>query len=195
MPATSPSLLDRLYDNSDPDAWQRLLDLYEPLIRGWLRRHGVRTTDADDLVQEVLAVVVRRFPDFQHNRRIGAFRAWLRTITVNVTRDFWKSGRCRPVAPGGSDFGGYLDQLADPDNPLSREWEREHDLHVARRLLDLIRPEFWDSTWEAFRRVALDGAAADTVAAELGMTVNAVFVAKSKVLARLREEAAGLVDQ
>jgi RNA polymerase sigma-70 factor (ECF subfamily) len=194
MPATSASLLDRLHANTDPDAWQRLLDVYEPLIRGWLRRLNVRDSEADDLVQEVLAVVVRRFPDFQHNKRVGAFRAWLRTITVNVTRDFWKSSRIRPTAPGGSDFGGYLDQLADPHSALSREWEREHDLHVTRRLLEMIRPQFTDSTWQAFRRVALDGASPDAVAAELGLTVNAVFIAKSRILARLREEAEGLVE-
>ena len=86
MEATSPSLLDVLHDNTDPSAWQRLVDLYTPLIRGWLRRLSVRDHEADDLVQEVLAVVVRRFPDFKHNSRTGAFRAWLRSITVNCGR-------------------------------------------------------------------------------------------------------------
>ena len=194
MEATSPSLLDRLHDNTDPSAWQRLVDLYTPLIRGWLRRLSVRDHESDDLVQEVLAVVVRRFPDFKHNSRTGAFRAWLRSITVNCTRDFWKANRVRPVAPGGSDFGSYLDQLSDPDNPLSREWEREHDLHVTRQLLELIRPHFAAGTWEAFRRVAIVGESPDAVAKALGITANAVFIAKSRVLARLRQEAQGLVE-
>src|SRR5262245_54715613 len=109
MTATSASLLDRLQRDADPADWRRLVDLYSPLVRNWLRRHNVQGADADDLVQEVLAVVVRRFPDFRHNRRVGAFRAWLRAITVNCVRDFWKANRIRPAAPGGSDFGSYLD--------------------------------------------------------------------------------------
>jgi RNA polymerase sigma-70 factor, ECF subfamily len=191
MPDTSASLLDRLRLRPADDDWRRLVELYAPLIRGWLRRHGVSDADADDLGQEVLTVVVRRFPDFCHNQRRGAFRAWLRAITVNCLRDFWRARRLRPAA---HDFEGVLDQLADDASALSREWDREHDLHVTRRLLELIRPHFEPSTWAAFRRFALDGAPADAVAAELGMTVNAVFIAKSRVLSRLRREAAGLLD-
>ena len=194
MSVTSVSLLDRLHENTDPAAWQRLVDVYSPLIRGWLRKHSVQDSDADDLVQEVLAVVIRRFPGFQHNQRTGAFRAWLRAITINCARDFWKANRIRPHVPGGSDFGSYLDQLADPDNPLSKAWDRDHDLHVARKLLEMIEPQFSESTWKAFRRVALEGIAAEQVATELGITVNAVFIAKSRVLSRLREEAAGLIE-
>lgn len=194
MIPTSPSLLERLTGDTDPAAWVRVNELYAPLIRGWLRRHGIRPDDADDLTQEVMVVVVRRFPDFQHNRRPGAFRAWLRAITINCCRDFWKANRLRPVAPGGSDFGGYLDQVADPDNPLSAQWDKDHDLFVARKLLDLIRPDFEKRTWEAFRRVAIEGDSASAVATDLGITPNAVFIAKSRVLARLREEAEGLID-
>ena len=83
MSVTSVSLLDRLHANTDSAAWQRLVDVYTPLIRGWLRKHSVQDSNSDDLVQEVLAVVIRRFPDFQHNRRTGAFRAWLRAISIN----------------------------------------------------------------------------------------------------------------
>ena len=194
MLATSASLLDRLHARADPTAWDRLVELYSPLIRGWLRRHGVPPADADDVTQEVFGVLLKRFPDFEHNGRTGAFRAWLRAITFNCVRDFWKANRIRPAAPGGSDFGGYLDQLADPESPLSREWDREHDLHIARRLLEMIEPQFEPTTWRAFRRVALDGVPAADVAKELGVTVNVVFIAKSRVLARLREEAAGLVE-
>jgi RNA polymerase sigma-70 factor (ECF subfamily) len=193
MSVTSVSLLDRLHENTDPAAWQRLVDVYTPLIRGWLRKNSVQDTNADDLVQEVLAVVIRRFPSFQHNKRTGAFRAWLRAISINCARDFWKANRIRPHVTG-SDFGSYLDQLADPDNPLSQAWDREHDLHVARKLMEMIEPQFAETTWKAFRRVALDGIAADDVAKELGITVNAVFIAKSRVLGRLREEAAGLIE-
>jgi RNA polymerase sigma-70 factor, ECF subfamily len=191
---TSPTLMQRLHGNQDDSAWKDLVTLYTPLIRNWLRRHAVNPNDTEDLVQEVLEVVVKRFPDFQHNQRTGAFRAWLKTITLNCVRDFWKANRFRPLMTGGSDFGGYLDQLADPQNPLSIAWDREHDLHVMNRLLEMIQVQFEESSWLAFKRVALDGASPDEVAKSLGITVNAVFIAKSRVLARLRQEAAGLIE-
>jgi RNA polymerase sigma-70 factor, ECF subfamily len=87
-----------------------------------------------------------------------------------------------------------LDQLEDPSSDLSRVWDREHDQHIARRLLELIEPHFEARTWQAFRRVVLDGCKAAAVAAELGLSVNAVLLAKSRVLHRFREEAQGLTD-
>lgn len=194
MDRTSVSLLDRVIGQEDR-AWQQLVELYTPLIRAWLRRQAVPVTDGDDLVQEVLTVVFRRVPQFEHNGRAGAFRSWLRSITVNCLRDFWRAKRIRPRdAVGGSDFQQFLDQLDDPGSAMSQLWDREHDLHVMRRLLDRLEPEFTANTWTSFRRVALEGAAPDEVAAELNITVNAVFIAKSRVLARLRQEAKGLVD-
>jgi RNA polymerase sigma-70 factor (ECF subfamily) len=193
MSTTSASLLARLRDSQDPDAWSRVLDLYGPLIRGWAARLGVRGADADDLVQDVLTVVVRRFPEFRHPERPGAFRGWLRAIAVNCVRDCWRSRRVHPTAPGGTDFGEYLARLEDPADPLAREWDRQHDVHVTRRLLDRLRAEFEPRTWDLFRRFVLDGVPAEQVAAEFGTTANAVYIAKSRVLARLREEATGLL--
>src|SRR5437868_2432250 len=141
--------------------------MYGPLIRGWLRRQGLPAQDTDDLVQEVLAVLVRRLPDFERRPQTGAFRRWLRTITVNCLRDFWRAARARPLAVGTGDFQEVLDQLADPNSGLSRQWEREHDQHVTQRLLEMIRPHFEPTTWRAFQRVALEGATPDAVAGEL----------------------------
>jgi RNA polymerase sigma-70 factor (ECF subfamily) len=194
MSDTSATLLDRLCRQGDGESWQRLVDLYTPLIRGWLRRHARLEQDVDDIVQEVLTVVVRKLPQFRREPRTGAFRRWLKNITVNCLRDFWRAGRSRPVATGDSDFGQMLDQLEDPNSDLSRLWDQEHDHHVTHRLLELIRPKFEATTWQAFQRVALDGIDADRVAAELGLSVNAVFIAKSRVLSRLRQEGEGLID-
>lgn len=193
MATTSASLLERLRDGRDQDAWGRVLDLYGPLIRGWAARLGVRGADADDLVQDVLTVVVRRFPEFVHPDKPGAFRGWLRAIAVNCAREVWRDRKVQPVAPGGTDFGSYLARLEDPDDPLARDWDREHDVFVTRKLLDRLQAEFEPRTWDLFRRFVLDGLPADQVAAELGTTPNAVYIAKSRVLARLREEAGGLV--
>src|SRR5262245_13358137 len=194
MSETSFSLLERLRSQPDAAAWQRLVELYTPLIRGWLHRHQLQAQDADDLVQDVLGAVVRELPRFQHGERRGAFRAWLRAITVNRLRGFWRARQSRPQATGDSDFANVLDQLEDPNSALSQLWDKEHDRHVMHRLLQLIEPEFSPVHWQAFRRVVQDGERAAAVAAELGVSVNVVLLAKSRILRRLRQEARGLVD-
>jgi RNA polymerase sigma factor (sigma-70 family) len=190
---TPVSLLERLRLRPDADSWRRLVDLYTPLIRDWLRRQGVQPADVDDLCQDVLGTVARELPNFYHDLRRGAFRRWLRTVTVNRLRNFWRAARVRP-AVGGAAFEEALDNLADPDSDLARVWDEEHDRHVVRRLLQLIEPEFEPTTWRAFRLLVLDGLPARDVAAAVGLSVNAVRIAKSRVLSRFRQEIEGLVD-
>jgi RNA polymerase sigma factor (sigma-70 family) len=194
MAQTPVSLLERLRLQPDAASWQSLVDLYTPLIRNWLRRYSLPLSEADDLTQEVLAVLVRELPQFRHDLRPGAFRRWLRGITVNRLRVFWRSRDVHPVATGDSGFEEMLGQLEDPSSGLSRLWDEEHDRHVVRRLLELIAPEFEPASWEAFRRLVLDGRPARDVAAELGLSPNAVRIAKSRVLSRFRREVAGLID-
>ena len=194
MTETSVSLLDTLKASADNESWQRLVSVYSPLIRGWLRRYATAEHEMDDLVQEVLTVVVRRIPEFERQPRTGAFRCWLRTITVNCLRDFWRAKQIRPQATGNSDFQETLNQLEDSTSDLSKVWDEEHDRHVTERLLELIKPSFNDKTWRAFKGVAVDDRPAAEIAAELEMTVNAVFIAKSRVLSRLRQEGRGLID-
>jgi RNA polymerase sigma-70 factor (ECF subfamily) len=194
MSETSLSLLDRLCAQPDAESWRRLVDLYTPLIHGWLRRHSVPAADADDLTQDVMAVVVRELAQFKHNQHPGAFRTWLRAITVNRLRVLWRSRHARPVATGDSDFLKMLDELEDPESNLTRLWDQQHDQHIARKLMDLVQPQFEPATWQAFRRVVLDGVKAAVAAAELNLSVNAVLLAKSRVLSRLRQEMHGLTD-
>lgn len=193
MPETSLSLIERLRDPSDSEAWQRLLDLYAPLIQRRLGGFQLQAADRDDLVQEVLATVVRKLPEFCHEGRTGSFRAWLRILTVNRLREFWQARR-RPVATGDSDFAQTLDQLEDPENALSRRWDEEHDRYLVRRLLEIIEPEFEPMTLEAFRQAVIEGEKSATISARLGISVNAVLVAKSRLLRRLRRELVGFLD-
>jgi RNA polymerase sigma-70 factor, ECF subfamily len=194
MAETSATLLQRLNDRSDSVAWQRLVDFYTPLIDRWLRRQGVSAEDAEDLTQDVLGIVVREVARFRHNGRPGAFRNWLRTTTTNCLRQSWRSRRSRLQTVCPPDLNAMLDQLEDPASELSRRWDQEHDEFVLQRLLDLTEPDFRPVTWLAFRRQVMDAASAETVAAELGMSVNAVLIAKSRVLSHLRRNAEGLVD-
>jgi RNA polymerase sigma-70 factor (ECF subfamily) len=193
MDNTRISLLLRARSGEET-AWRRIVDLYQPLIHGWLIRQAVLPQEADDLTQDILAAVVRELGRFAHTGRPGAFRSWLRTITVNRAREFWRSGKCRARAVGGSEFLQRVEQLEDPSSAVGQQWNEEHDQHVLRRLLVLMEQEFEPTTVRAFRRLALDGAAAREVADELGMSVAAVYGAKSRVLQRLRLEAAGLID-
>jgi RNA polymerase sigma factor (sigma-70 family) len=194
MPETPLSLLERLRLRPDSGSWERLVEIYTPLIRNWLHRYTMHVPDVDDLSQEVLAVVVREIPQFRHDLRRGAFRRWLRTITVNRLRTFWRSRRERAVATGDSDFDHILDQLEDPESRLSKMWDREHDQHVIRRLLELIAPEFEPGTWKAFYGLVMEGKDTAQVAAELGITANAARIAKSRIMRRFRQEVEGLID-
>ena len=186
-PNTSASLIERAGVAGEPDAWKTLVDLYTPLLHAWLTSAGLQPADRDDLTQRVLEVLVRQLPAFKHNGRPGAFRAWLRGITTNLLREFWRD---RATVATES----VLQQLSDPGGRLSVVWDEQHDRHVLHALLELVRPEFSEATWTAFRRVAVDHIPPRQVAEELGMSVNSVFVAKARVLARLRQRAGGLID-
>jgi RNA polymerase sigma-70 factor, ECF subfamily len=192
MSPTSVSLLDRL-KAARPDAsdWNRLQGIYLPLIGRWLGRVPGLGAEADDLAQEVFVVVIREIPRFQRLRE-GSFRAWLRQVTVNKVRTHRRQRNRRPtVALNATD--GFLDSLADPNSELAREWDMDHDRHVFEKLLAVVHPDFSSGTWEAFRRFAVEGLPAVRVAEELGLSVNAVLQAKSRILKRLREEAGDLL--
>ncbi len=189
---TSVSLLDRLKEARPEDIdWERLQGIYLPLIQRRLRRVPGLGQEADDLAQEVFVVVIRELPRFERQRE-GSFRAWLRTITANKARNHGKYRDRRP-AVGMDQAEGFLEQMADPDSDLARQWDREHDEHVVQKLLAAVKSDFNPSTWEAFRRLALDGLPAVRVAEELGMPENAVLLAKSRVIKRLRQEAGDLL--
>ena len=191
---TSLSLLERLRTSPDDADWSRLIEAYSPLLRTWVLRSDAQAADADDLVQEVLLVVHRELPKFKHNQRAGAFRCWLRQIVVHRLRNFWRS-RGRQLAAGNdSRWEDQLRQLEDDGSHLSQLWDREHNLAVARKLLEMLDARFTESTRIVFRRLVLDGADADTVSAEMGLSLNAIFTAKSRVLRELRRLGAGLVD-
>jgi RNA polymerase sigma-70 factor (ECF subfamily) len=193
MDTTRLSLLQRCRGGDDV-AWRQIVALYQPLIRSWLLRQHIQLQEADDLTQDVLAVVVQKLPVFEHGGSPGAFRGWLRVITVNRARQFWRQGRCRARAPGGSEFLQVLEQLDDPTSVMARRWDEEHDRHVLRHLLEGLEEQFDAATLQAFRRLTFDKAAGQEVADELGMTRSAVYNARSRVLQRLRQAAAGLID-
>ena len=192
MNPTSLSLLDRLRGaRPDDPEWNRLQGIYLPLIQRWIKRVPGLDDEAADLAQEVLVIMVREIPRFDRQRE-GSFRAWLRQVTVNQVRNHQKRRHRRPtVELDPSD--AFLDRLAQPNSELAREWDLDHDRQVFQKLQAVVQPGFAPTTWEAFRRFALDGVPAAQVAEELGLSANAVILAKSRILKKLRQEAGELL--
>ena len=192
MNPTPTSLLERLRVAApDAEEWERLHEIYAPLIRQWLLRAPGLNGEVPDLVQEVLLVVVRKLPAFERQRE-GSFRCWLRTIATNQLRECWKRKKRQPALI--DEAYDFLAQLEDPASELSRQWDREHDRFVLEKLFKTVQADFSPATWQAFRRFAVDGLPAKNVASELGINENAVLLAKVRVLKRLRQESAGLLD-
>jgi RNA polymerase sigma-70 factor (ECF subfamily) len=189
MLTTSRTLLDRLKDRQDAQAWQLWLTVYEPWLRDWLARNQLQPADVDDLLQDILVVVSQKLSAFAHNGQPGAFRTWLRRILVHEVRYFFRGRQRQPSAPQD-----WLDRLEDPGSDLSRQWNQEHDQQLVRRLLAAIQADFEPQTWEAFRLLVLEDRPTPEVAQRMGMNVNAVYVAKSRVLKRLRQELGGLIN-
>jgi RNA polymerase sigma-70 factor (ECF subfamily) len=193
MDTTRHSLLLRACEG-DEDAWRRLTEVYQPLLQRWLLAASVPPQDADDLTQELMVLLLRRLRQFEPSGRVGSFRAWLRVVTVNRAREFFRSVKRRPGAVGGDEFLRLAEQLEDADSDLSHEWDAQHDSHVLGTLLARLEGEFDASSLEAFRRVVLAERPPAEVAGELGLTRAAVYAAKARVLARLRLIGQGLLD-
>jgi RNA polymerase sigma-70 factor, ECF subfamily len=188
MDTTNISLLERLKLPVDEMAWSRFVDLYTPLIYAWARRIGLQESDAADLVQEVFAALVQKMPEFAYDRH-KSFRAWLRTVTLNKWRD-----RCRRRAarPHEATVHAPLD-LADSEGEASFG-ELEYRQQLVARALELMQAEFQPTTWKACWEFVVGGRSAAEIAGELGISENAVHLAKGRVLRRLRKELEGLLE-
>jgi RNA polymerase sigma-70 factor (ECF subfamily) len=189
---TSLTLLQRAQAN-DPEAWSRVVRLYSPLVYHWCARGGVRSADADDLLQEVFRTAWDSRANFRRDRPGDTFRGWLRGITRNILlRHFRRIGR-QPQARGGTSAFTELQDVADPQAELPEEDAPEEVQGLYRRALELVRGEFEERTWEMFRLVVVEDRAPDEVAGQFGVSAAAVRKAKSRVLHRLKEEVGELI--
>ncbi len=188
--STSSSLLERVRQDA-AGAWDRLTALYCPLIYGWARRLGLSGEDSADVVQEVFLAVATHLSGFRHGGSGETFRGWLWTITQNKVRDLFRRQADRPLAAGGTDAQKFL--LGIPAAPTSDSVEGGllPQGSLLSRALELIRSEFEERTWEAFWSVVVEERPAGDVAAALGISLNAVYIARSRVLRRLRDELNG----
>jgi RNA polymerase sigma-70 factor (ECF subfamily) len=187
----SSTLLERVRARR-PESWQRLVDLYGPVVYRWCRQLGVSQADAADLVQEVFAAVHNGLDGFRHDRPSDSFGAWLRTITRHRVYDHFRRRQGEASADGGTEAYQRLlgvEAIEDESTPAPSV---EQEGGFSRRLLELVRGEFESRTWDAFWRIVVDGQPPAEVAAALNMSIPAVYKAKSRVLRRLRQELGGL---
>ena len=188
MEKTPLTLLERLRQPNQPDAWARFVELYTPLLLRWARRRRLSDQDAADLVQEIFVLLVQKLPEFRHDG-VRTFRGWLRTLTLNK----WRENHRRRTVPAQPVDPGALANLPAPENSGLFE-EAEYRQYLVHRALELMKAEFQPQTWKACWEWVVAGRPAEDVARELGITLNAVYLAKSRVLTRLRQELAGLLD-
>lgn len=185
MHTTPLTLLERLRQAPDDAAWRRLVQLYTPLLFYWARRAGEAEHDAADLVQDVFTILVKSLPQFQQQPG-GGFRGWLRTITLNKLRERKRREAIVRQVP-------FAEEPALPDD-VEAFWEDEYRQALTQRALQIMQTDFEPATWKACWENVAKGRPAADVARELGISENAVYIARCRVLRRLRRELAGLLD-
>jgi RNA polymerase sigma-70 factor (ECF subfamily) len=186
-PLTRASLLVQIRDGANRAAWQEFVNLYGPVVYGFARNRGLQDADAADIVQDVLRSVSSSIGRLDYDRQQGTFRGWLFTVTRNKVVNFLSARRIRPRGSGDTTTNRLLD--AQPNGSDGGDvWELEYQRRVAALAMDRIKEDFQANTWRAFWLTAVEGIGATDAAQQLRMSPGAIYVAKSRVLARLREE-------
>ena len=186
-PLTRASLLVRLRDGTNNGAWREFTNLYGPVIYGFARKRGLQDADAADVMQDVLRSVSGAIGRLDYDRQQGTFRGWLFTVTRNKVFNFLSARRIRPQSSGDTTTNRLL--AAQPTaNDGADEWEVEYQRRLAAIAMERIKNEFQPNTWRAFQLVAVDGLPVAEVARQVAMSAGAIYVAKSRVLARLKDE-------
>ncbi len=186
-PVTRASLLVRIQDPNDVAAWREFFDLYAAVVYGFARKRGLQDADAADLMQEVLRSVANHAGRLNYDRAKGTFRGWLYSVTRNKIFNFLDKRRHQVQGTGDSAAHHRLEE--HPDEPVDEEtWDREYERRTFAWAVERVRYEFHEGTWQAFWLTAVEGLSAKEVSERLKMSPGAVYVAKSRVIARLRDE-------
>jgi RNA polymerase sigma-70 factor (ECF subfamily) len=195
-PATRASLIVKLRDPCDETAWSEFVALYEPLVYRLARKKGLQDADARDVCQDVFKAVAHAVDRWEPGR--GSFRGWLSRITRNLLINFLTRGQYQPRGSGATSVMERLDAQPAPDPSASASASALFDIEYRRRLFlraaELVRNEFTPTTWQAFRQTAIEDRPPSQVALELGLSRGAVYIARSRVLARLKRKVQELAD-
>lgn len=184
---TRASLLARLNDPQDRAAWQQFVELYGSLIYRFVRQRGLQDADAADLTQEVFLAVAEVAGRWQYDPDRGSFRGWLYGITRNKLAKYLRRRYAEPAGTGDTNAQQRLAEEPSPQPDAKALWEEEFRQQLFRLAASQVQDSFAPTSWQAFWRTAVEGQSATEVAGDLGMSVGAVYVAKSRVLARLTD--------
>lgn len=187
-PPTQGTLLVRIRDAQDASAWFEFTDLYSPLIQGFARKYGLQDADAADLTQDVLQLVAAAFKGQQYDASRGSFRGWLYSVVRNQVRKVLGRRKAHHHGAGGTDAQLRLEQELSPECDESAEWNADYEKRMFVHAASQVRGDFKEVTWRAFWATGVEGHPAKEVAAELNITVAAVYLAKGRVTARLKEQ-------
>lgn len=187
-PLTQPSLLVRIRDECDEDSWSQFVEIYAPLVYGFLRTNGLQDADAADLTQDVLGSVAVAIKSFDYSAKHGAFRSWLFTIVKNRMRNFWRDRDRQARAAGDTQTYDLLAQKPEENDGPTDQWDRAYEEQLFQYAADRVRGRFKESTWQAFWKTAVEGQAAKDAAQELGMSIPAVLMAKGRVISKIKEQ-------
>ena len=183
--STRPSLLLRLRDAHDEAAWSQFVAIYTPLIFAFCRGRGLSETDAADVAQEVLRAVAGAIPQFTYDPGRSSFRNWLFTVVRSKMNNFFAVQARQPRLAGDTTLRQFVE--GEPDRAIEETWQREYQANLVRWAAGQIQSEFKAQTWDAFWRTAIQGETAETVAGELGLTLNALYIARSRITNRLKQ--------
>lgn len=187
-PSTRPSLLVRLRDPQDERAWAEFQEIYDPLVRRLAIGRGLQEADAADLTQEVFQAVAKAIERWDPDPARGSFRGWLCRIARNLIINFLAAQKRHPRGTGDSEFQAFLEQQPAPDSEESSWFEGEYRRRIFAWAAERVRGEFRPATWNAFWWTGVEGHDPRAAAKALGMSVGAVYIARSRVMARLKRE-------
>jgi RNA polymerase sigma-70 factor (ECF subfamily) len=188
LPATRPSLLVRLRDARDGQAWTQFVQVYGPVVYNFARKRGLQAADAADLTQDVLRAVAGAASRLEYDPARGSFRSWLFRVVRNRLRDFLASRQRRLQGTGDSAAQQFLQEQPAPEDDAEALWQREYEQRLFAWAVEQVRGDFQEATWRAFWLTAVEDKPGKEVAQTLGLSVAAVYLAKSRVLARLKEQ-------
>lgn len=193
-PTTRISLLLRLRDTHDLPAWDQFVGLYAPLVYGFARRKGLQDADAADIAQDVLTSVAQQMRQWQYRPERGSFRGWLFTIARNRLKNWLASTARRMDGTGGDDNLAAI-QSQPESMPDAADWDAEYARHVFHWAAEIVKGQVSEQTWQAFEFTAVEGRSGSEAAELLAMSVGAVYLARSRVMSRLKELVQGIGDE
>ncbi len=187
-PLTSKTLLFRIRDTDDDDAWKLFAEIYGPLLFRYFRGRGLNESDASDVLQMVLVAVARAIRNFEYNPSTGTFRSWLYTVARSKLNTFFSKDAKKPIPIGQSEVARISESHGAEETEDESDWDREYRRRVFEWACDRVRDEFKEPTWKAFWGTAVEGRSASKVAEDVGMKPGAIYTARSRVTARLKRE-------